>query len=197
MVQTLAPQLKNARLSFIDRVLEQREFLLKVAHSSHFSDDTDSRFGEPASAMDKMMRLVNVLGGAEELLALQAEEPIVNRTAASDGPSWSGAMSGLLTFGYMGSNGRGAQGPAVDTKGARTSIARTVLHLFPAYLTGKYNVKAGGVRSGPDPAALVDRCEAIVGKDVSIGQWIQGGGSALAPGGRAAYGSGALRTGGN
>jgi hypothetical protein len=199
MVQTLAPQLRNARLSFIDRVLEQREFLLKVAHSSHFSDDTDSRFGEPASAMDKMMRLVNVLGGAEELLALDAEKPIVTPGFTVDDKRWNGALKGLLTFGYIGDYGRGAVQGTEDGS-ARVAIARTVLHLFPAYLTGKYNVKSGdnAARLGPDPVALVKRCEAIVNKDVSIGKWIGAGGSAteLAPGGFGAYGAGALRTGG-
>lgn len=129
------------------------------------------------SAMSKLERTVYLIGGGEDILSLPQETAMLNANLPSQ---WSASLSSLVTFGFKKTDSYSPYGASKDlaaSKGAREAFASAVLHLFPAFMTGKYAVVGelnAPQRAAAGAAGLVARCEKIVAGNVSLAAFVTG-----------------------
>lgn len=163
MIDDLIPGLSKSKKEIVEEVLEQKHFLIACQLAASFSDVSGG------SSYQCMFRLIKILGGVEPILRHEALDAAngVEQTSGflkGLGTTW----RGLFVSGYFDVRNGAAviAGPYAKDRLERIVIAKSVLHLFPAFREGR--IELADAYSGRNvqrisegAAELVNMCEDV------------------------------------
>jgi hypothetical protein len=170
LLARMIPQYQDSRRAALSRVQEQQHFIGKMGTTVGGID-----------SLADMKRLVYILGGSEKLLThpLYAYQ---NPGGGGDLMSKLGDTLGIFSyFSDQGTSGQPNSEVAYRraSLAARISLAGSMMHLFPAFLTGRLEAGvSGGARTrsrGNSARALVGKCEDATLPNADLSRFIETG----------------------